>query len=96
MHAQTLFSLISMLTQITCPTIAVFNGGQISNMSSNIIARIIFLKGDMSVSSTPVHMRLREEEYEWLRTRKPEELSRRQRKRQTKFLSRKEEFSGGS
>lgn len=29
-------------------------------------------------------------------TRKPEELSRRQRKRHTKFLSRKEEFSGGS
>ena len=29
-------------------------------------------------------------------TRKPEELSRRQRKRQTKLRSRKEEFSGGS
>lgn len=29
-------------------------------------------------------------------TRKPEELSRRQRKRHTKLLSRKEEFSGGS
>lgn len=29
-------------------------------------------------------------------TRKPEELSRRQRKRQTKLLSRKDEFSGGS
>lgn len=28
-------------------------------------------------------------------TRKPEELSRRQRKRHMKFLSRKEEFSGG-
>lgn len=33
----------------------------------------------------------------WLTlTRNPEELSRRHRKRQTKFLSRKEEFSGGS
>lgn len=33
---------------------------------------------------------------EWKLTRKPEELSRRQRKRHTKFLSRKDEFSGGS
>lgn len=35
-------------------------------------------------------------ELQILLTRKPEELSRRQRKRHTKLLSRKDEFSGGS